>query len=272
MKPALTAALLILLPFAANAAEKPHPAPVAPVKPAAPAAAPPASAAPAPAPAPAEAPAPEKKNPEAVDISGLEEDYWRPNKDELEVVQNRRFQKAKKWEFALHYGIFQGQDYVDSKSYGASATYNFTNEWFTELSYAKINNSNNDFLRSVQSRFGFTPDFNTENDQEVLAVGWTPLYAKFALLGKEISHFEMYLAPGVGLTRTASTHFSQHFTVGQKFFLTERFLLRLEWRITHFTDRINTTQGATSRANGGPGYVDQSTTTHNIIFGLGVMF
>jgi outer membrane beta-barrel protein len=251
MKPALTAALLLILPLAAQGADKVEPAPAAAAAPAS---------------------APEKKNPEAVDISGLEEDYWRPNKDELEVVQNRRFQKAHKWELAAHYGIFQGQDYVDSKSFGASLTYNFTNEWFTELSYARINNSNNDFLKSVQARYNFTPDFNTEQDQEVLAVGWTPIYAKFALLGKEISHFEMYFAPGVGLTRTAAEHFSEHFTIGEKFFLTEHWILRLEWRITHFTNRVDTTQGTTSKANGGPGYVDQSTTTHNIIFGVGVMF
>jgi len=227
------------------------------------------AAAPTAAPAPLTAP---PKNPESIDISGLEQDYWRPNKDELEVVQNRRFEKAHKFEFALQYGFYQGQDYVDSKSVGGSLTYNFTNQFFTEFSYFKINNSDNDFLSSVRTRFGFTPDFNRENHQMVLNGGWTPIYAKFALLGKQISHFEMYVAPGVGITNTTADHLSGHFTVGQKFFLTEHLLLRLEWRITKFTDTINTTQGSTSKANGGPGYVDQSQTTNNIIFGLGVMY
>jgi outer membrane beta-barrel protein len=212
------------------------------------------------------------KNPESVDISGLEQDYWRPNKDELEVVQNRRFEKAKKFELALQYGIFQGQDYVDSKSVGGSLTYNFTNQFFTEFSYFKISNSDNDFLNSVRTRFGFTPDFNRENHQMVLSGGWTPIYAKFALLGKQISHFEMYLAPGIGITNTTADHLSGHLTIGQKFFITEHLLFRLEWRITKFTDQINTSQGITSKANGGPGFVDQSQTTHNIIFGLGVMY
>lgn len=222
-----------------------------------------------PAPAPAEAP---KPNPEAVDISGLEEDYWRPNKDELEVVQNRRYEKKGKFELAGHYGIYQGQDYVDAKSWGGSVTYNFTNQFFAEGSYHKIENSDNDFLNSVRSRFGFTPDFNRQTHQYVLAGGWTPIYAKFSLLGRKISHFEMYLAPGIGMTKTAENHLSGHFTVGQKFFLTELFLFRLEWRISKFTDKVNTPQGATSIANGGPGFVEQSITTHNIIFGLGVMF
>ena len=82
------------------------------------------------------------------------------------------------------------------------------------------------------------------------------------------------LLPGwaLGITDTGEKHFSGHFTIGQKFFLTELFLFRLEWRISKFTDKVNTPQGATSLANGGPGFVEQSVTTHNIIFGLGVSF
>jgi outer membrane beta-barrel protein len=230
------------------------------------------AATPAPTPAPAAAPAEAPKNPEAVDISGLEEDYWRPNKDELEVVQNRRFEKAHKWELALQYGIFQGQDFVDSKSVGGTLTYNLTNEWFLEGSYFRINNSDNELLTSVQSQFGFTPDFNREDRQYMLGVGWTPIYAKFALLGKEISHFEMYVEPGIGITHTADNHLSGHLTIGQKFFITQHFLFRVDWRMTRFTDTVTITQGALSKKNGGPGVADQTQTTHNIIFGLGVMF
>lgn len=225
-----------------------------------------------PAPAAAEQPAAGTENPEAVDISGLEEDYWRPNKDELEVIQDRRFQKAGRWELAIQYGIYQGQDYVDAKSFGGSVTYNFSNQLFTELSYFQVSTTENEFLQSVRSRFGFTPDFNRVKRQTVLALGWTPIYAKFGLLGRKISHFEMYLAPGVGQTHTASDRLSGHLTIGQKFFLTELLLLRLEWRISRYTDEVATTQGASSKANGGPGFVRQSETTHNIIFGLGVMF
>lgn len=230
---------------------------------------------PAPAPAAPVGEAPQKnqqQNPEAVDISGLEQDYWRPNKDELEVVQNRRYEKKGKLEVAGHYGFFQGQDFVDAKSWGGSLTYNISNQFFVEGSYHKIENSDNDFLKSVRTRFGFTPDFNRQSNQSVLAVGWTPIYAKFSLLGKKISHFEMYAAPGVGITNTGENHVSGHFTIGQKFFLTELLLFRIEWRISKFTDKVNTPQGSTSIANGGPGFVEQAITTHNIIFGLGVMF
>jgi outer membrane beta-barrel protein len=220
----------------------------------------------------AAAPSAPKNDPEAVDISDLEEDYWRPNRDELEVVQNRKYEKKGRFELGLHFGIYQGQDYVDAKSLGGSLTYNFTNHWFAEASHHNISNSDNDFLTSVQQRFGFTPDFNREESQSILSVGWVPIYAKFSLLGKKISHFEMYGAPGIGITKTKSNRTSGHFTLGQKFFLTESFLFRLEWRMSRYSDRISTPQGATSIANGGPGFVDRTATTHNIIFGLGWMF
>lgn len=218
------------------------------------------------------APAAEAKKPQAVDISDLEENYWRPNQDDLEVLQNRRYPKAKRVELAAHYGIYQGKDYVNSKSTGFSLTYNVTDQFFVEASHHKVSNQDNEFLNAVRNRYGFTPDFNRESSQDVINFGWTPIYAKFSLLGKKISHFEMYLAPGVGRTKTLENHFSGHFTVGQKFFLTDHLLFRLEWRMSRYKDRITTTQGSTSKANGGPGYVDQTDTTHNIIFGLGWMF
>lgn len=221
----------------------------------------------------AEAPAAPVKKPEAVDISDLEENYWRPNQDELEVLQNRKYEKAHRVELAAHYGIYQGKDYVNSKSAGFSLTYNLSNHWFVEGSYLKVSNTDNDFLNAVRSRFGFTPDFNREDRQTVLNVGWVPIYAKFSLLGKKISHFETYFAPGIGQTKTtAGNDFSKHFTIGEKFYLTENILFRVEWRMSWYTDRVTTTQGATSKANGGPGYADQSESTHNIIFGLGWMF
>ncbi|HEY8279634.1 MAG TPA: outer membrane beta-barrel domain-containing protein [Bdellovibrionota bacterium] len=249
MKPQLIAAILALTSAGAFAEEK--------------------AAAPA---APAAKPAEPPKNPESVDISGLEEDYWRPNKDELEVVQSRRYEKAHKWEVAGHYGIYQGQDYVNSHSYGGSLTYNFTNEFFTEYSYQRVRNSDNELLESIRRRYNFRPDFNEENRQQVLSFGWTPIYAKFSLLGKKISHFEMYFAPGIGITDTGESHLSGHLTIGQKFFITEHLLFRLDWRISKYKERVNTPQGSSSLPNGGPGYVEQTETTHNIIFGLGVMF
>jgi len=246
---------LIFFAQSAHAAEAPKPAP-------APALAPAASA-----PAPAAAP-----NAEQVDISDLENDYWRPNKDELEVVQNRRFQKAGRFEVAAHFGLLQGQDFENEKSLGGSLTYNLNDEWFLEASHHRFMSEDNDFVKAIGARYGFRPDFNRELHQTALQIGWTPIYAKFSLLGRKISHFELHLAAGPGITKTIANRFSGHFTIGEKFYLTEHLLFRLEWRVSTYNDRVITTQGSTSIGNGGPGFAEQRETTNNIIFGLGWMF
>jgi outer membrane beta-barrel protein len=218
-------------------------------------------------------PAEEKTvDPETVDISDLEKDYWRPNKDELEVVQNRRFDKKGRFEAAGHFGILQGEDFEDSKSWGFSGTYNLNNLWFAEASYHRFNNSDNDFLGSVKRQYNFTPNYNREQSQTTLQAGWVPIYAKFSLLGKKISHFELYLAAGPGITKTIDNHLSGHFTVGNKFYLTENLLFRVEWRMTRYKDKVIAESGSQSLARGGPGSYTQIETTHNIIFGLGWMF
>ena len=253
MKTLLLASLLLAPPLTAHAAEAPAPA----AAPAAPA----AGSAPAPAP-----------NPETVDISDLENDYWRPNKDELEVVQNRRFEKKGRFEVGVHYGILQGEDFENSKSLGGSLTYNIGNEWFVEASHHHFSNSDNEFLASLAKRFGFRPDFNREVSQTALQVGWTPIYAKFSLLGQKISHFELSVATGAGITKTSQNNFTALFSTGMKFYLTDHFLFRVEWRMATYNDHVPTSTGSSSRANGGPGYLEQRENTHNIIFGLGWMF
>ena len=215
---------------------------------------------------------PKQVRTEEVDISDLEQDYWRPNLDELEVVQNRRYQKTGRFEVAVQHGIYQGQDYVNSTSNGISVAYNISNTFFADFSYMRISNTDNDFLNSVRNQYGFTPAFNREVSQSTLSLGWTPIYAKFSLLGEKISHFEMYIAPGAGMTQTTTQHFTENLTIGEKFYITENLIFRIDWKMSRFTDHINTPQGASSIPRGGPGYVDQVETTNNIIFGLGWMF
>ncbi|NUM89375.1 MAG: outer membrane beta-barrel domain-containing protein [Bdellovibrionales bacterium] len=210
--------------------------------------------------------------PEDIDISELEENYWRPNKDELEVLQARRFEKKGRLAVGLLYGVYQGREYSITRSFGASATYYWSEEWATEVMGQRMSNKDSDFLQSVKRQYGFTPDYNNETSQYSASLLWIPIYAKFAFLGSSISHFEMHMGPGVGITKTASNHLTALFTVGQRFFLTKNILLMIDWKIYRYTDRIRATQGAFSTANGGPGYFDQQVTRHNFIFGLGWLF
>lgn len=224
-----------------------------------------------PPPAQAAPTSPEVK-PQDVDISDLAEDYWRPNRDELDVIQNRRFEKAGRVELGVAYGIYQGGDYVNSKSVGATLTYHWNNNWATELSTLKVTNTESEFLQSVKGRYGFTPDFNQVKREHTATMIWSPIYGKFSLLGEKISHFETYFGLGAGITETADAHFTKVAQIGEKFFISNNFVFRIEWKITQYTDQVKATQGTPSVANGGPGFFNQSVTRHNILFGLGWIF
>ncbi len=212
------------------------------------------------------------KKPEDIDISELEENYWRPNKDELEVLQARRFEKKGRVAVGILYGVYQGREYSITRSFGASAAYYWNEEWATEVMAQRMSNTDSDFLQSVKRQYGFTPDFNNETAQYSASMLWIPIYAKFAFLGNSISHFEMHLGPGVGITKTADNHFTKLFTVGQRFFITKNLLFMIDWKIYQYTDKVRATQGAYSTSNGGPGFFNQQVTRHNFIFGLGWLF
>ena len=60
--------------------------------------------------------------------------------------------------------------------------------------------------------------------------------------------------------------------MGNKFYITENLLFRVEWRMSRYTDKVTANSGTAAVKNGGPGYFEQTENTHNIIFGLGWMF
>lgn len=213
-----------------------------------------------------------KPAPEEADVSKLAEEYWRPGEDELGVIQDRRYDKAKRIEASIMYGFYQGGGYLDTKSQGIALAYHVSNAVAFELSYLQLKNKKSEFLKAVEAQYGFTPDYNAQSSQSSAEFVWTPIYAKFALLGKRVSQFETYFAPGVGYTTTLEKHFTKNLSIGEKFFVTENLVLRLEWKMSFYTDRITATQGTYAIRNGGPGSYEQHLTTHNLMFGLGWLF
>lgn len=214
----------------------------------------------------------DKNDENEVDVSDIADKYWRPQKDELEVVQNRRFAKTGRIEFSLLYGFYQTREFQDSTSIGASLAYNFSELWSVEASYLKINNDRSDFLDSLSTQFNVAPNFNSEESQGTFVVTFTPIYAKFALLGRHISHFEPYISLGGGYTKTLSNHFTIVAAFGNRFFITKNFVLRLEWKRTWYTDEVIANSGAFSTANGGPGFFEDDIVRNNLIIGLGWLF
>lgn len=226
----------------------------------------------APAPAPAAKPAASAPAEEEIDVSDLADEYWRPQKDDLEVVQNKRFTKTGHVEATALYSFLQTHQYSDSLGFGLALTYNFTERWGFEASYLKISNTSSDFLRSVEKQYGFTPNFNLEKSQTLGMVTWAPVYGKFALLGRKISHYDFYTSLGGGTTQTAAQHFTWAWALGSRFFVWKNLVVRAEFRIANYTDKITATRGSQSIANGGPGFYEDKITRRNLVLGVGWLF
>lgn len=222
-------------------------------------------------------PAVESKE-EEIDVSDLADEYWRPQKDDLEVVQNKRFTKSGRFEASLLYGFLQTHQYTDSQAIGASLNFHLSERWSVEASHFRISNKPSDFLTSVRRQFGLTPDFNNENSQTMGMVSWAPIYGKFALLGRKISHYDFYASLGAGVTETGNTsqntanRFSWSWALGSRFFVWKNLLIRTEFRMLNYTDEVTVTQGSDARRNGGPGFTKTDVTRRNLVLGVGWLF
>jgi outer membrane beta-barrel protein len=209
---------------------------------------------------------------EEIDVSDLAEEYWRPQKDDLEVVQNKRFLKANRLEASALYSFFQTHQYSDSTAFGLNLTYNISERWAVEASHLFVTNTESDFLTSVRKQYGFTPDFNNEKSQSMAMATWAPIYGKFSFLGTKISHFDFFLSAGAGVTETIDHRFTWGLALGNRFFIWKNLVFRFEFRVINYTDRIKQTQGSASVARGGPGFVLDDITRRNLVFGLGWIF
>ena len=209
---------------------------------------------------------------EEIDVSDLAEEYWRPQKDELEVVQNKRFTKQGRLEAGALYSFFQTHQYSDSTAYGLNLAYHFQERWAFEASHMRITNSESDFLVSVKRQFGFTPDFNNEKSQSMGFVTWAPIYGKFAFLGTKISHFDIFVSGGAGVTETVRQNFSYTYAFGNRLYVWKNMSIRVEFRVVSYRDKVNQTQGSAAIKNGGPGFLNDDITRRNLVFGVGWMF
>lgn len=214
---------------------------------------------------------------EEIDVSDLAEEYWRPQKDELEVVQNKRFTKQGRVEATALYSFFQTHQYTDSTAWGLTLSYHFHERWAFEASRLQITNSESDFLTSVRKNYGFTPDFNNEISQSMGYFTWAPIYGKFAFLGQKISHFDLYVSGGAGVTETKGTgtegqRFSYGYSFGNRLYVWKNLSIRIEYRVISYQDKIAQTQGAAAIRNGGPGFLTDDITRRNLVFGIGWMF
>jgi outer membrane beta-barrel protein len=210
--------------------------------------------------------------PGEVDISDISNQYWKAHDKEFEVIQNKQYTKAGRIEVAPMVGIYQRVDYQDTKSLGASLSYHFSEMFGAELMGYKMFASDAHILARFKESTGATIEYNKEAFYGGASLIFTPIYGKFSVFGKKISHYDLYIAPGMGVTKTTALRPTPSIGVGQKFWLSPKWNFRIEYRWSRYNDRIDTTQGTTATKNGGQGYFDDVITNQNLMFGISYLF
>lgn len=207
-----------------------------------------------------------------VDISDVQNQYWKAHDKEFEVIQNKKYSKEGHVELAPLFGIYQRVDFQDANTIGASLAYHFSEVMGVELLGYKMMTSDSSILKRFKETRGATIEFNQEHYYLGIGPQFTPIYGKFSFFGKKISHFDLYVTPNIGITKTLDNHFTYGVGVGQKFWLSPKWNIRVEYRWTHYTDKTPTNEGATATRNGGPGYFEDGVNNQNLMFGISYLF
>lgn len=207
-----------------------------------------------------------------VDISDVQNQYWKAHDKQFEVVQNKLYTKAGRFELSALFGIYQRVDFQDSKTLGGSLAYHLNDMWGFEFMAYSMLNEDSRVVEKFKATRGATIEFNEEKNYLGGHVMFSPIYGKFSFLGKKISHFDLYISPGFGVTKTTAYRPTPTIALGQKFWISNSFNVRLEYRFFRYTDRVNTNEGATAARNGGPGYYEDTVNVQNLLIGISYLF
>ncbi|MEQ1877426.1 MAG: outer membrane beta-barrel domain-containing protein [Bdellovibrionia bacterium] len=236
----------------------------------------PKAAAPAPADgAPAASPAPGSELDKKVDITDLEQKYWVPKDTEFHVVQNRTYTKEHRFAATIGFGPLINDQYSKATVLAFAGNYYFSERLGAELTYMTYATTNNRMTEEFLGTYAVIPEHNKEKEFIGAAVNWIPIYAKLALLDKQIIYFDMSFSAGLGMTTyeqqlvnmpaTRGQAPTISFDVAQHFFLGKHLALRADIRNHFFNwDVKDSRTGAVSRTS--------STNSNTFLLGLTFYF
>lgn len=177
---------------------------------------------------------------EAVNIDSIKQKYWaRGDETELGVVQNRAYSKGRHIEFSLGTGVTFSDPFLTVNQFGGTVGYHFTENLGLHLLYWNYNVKPSSALETFEKEK--TATTNTNKPQNYIGVEGmgSILYGKLSLLGKKIVYYDLHLLAGAGLTGTESgRYFTPSLGIGQRFYLSKYFTLRIDYRMNYYNETI----------------------------------
>ena len=150
-------------------------------------------------------------------------------------VVPRMFQKALRHELSAMGGWFAADLADGAPIYGGAYTFHFSEDLGLEASYFRTRQSYRLLEAVVDRQQGLVQLEDVETTTQQLFMGhlvWSLAYGKVRWLGGAIGRFDFYLSLGAGAIddRRGSPGLAGSGGVGMKFYLTEWFALRADFR------------------------------------------
>jgi outer membrane beta-barrel protein len=125
------------------------------------------------------------------------------------LIQNKFFVKANRFEIAPGFGYVPNNAFVDNYYGGAFAAYHFSDTFAAEGAFFYAPNTGASGVKGLtQTLVAIAEDGNADNFKQpldrlqlgaIFSARWAPVYGKINLLGEGVLNFDVYGTLGVGL-------------------------------------------------------------------------
>jgi outer membrane beta-barrel protein len=200
---------------------------------------------------------------------------WLDPDKKVYVLQNRKYQKAKKLALFVQGGANLSNPYRSELMGIPRASYWFTEQFGVEAFFSLVDSAENDNFNALENVSASALPFVRKTKSYFGALfTWTPWYAKINMFNK-ILYFDWFIFAGGGQMGTAinlnnraglaanfrdDTHFAAYFGTGQTFYVTRHFLVR--WDLI----------GAAFKAAGADNRSESTRTNYDFALGVGYLF
>lgn len=164
--------------------------------------------------------------------------------DRIKSVQRKTFLKRRRVEVFPYFGLDLNDPFFQHLVVGGSIGFHVVDSLAIEARggfvFASLKQDAIRFVRQeTDSILENPPEFKYHGD---LDFTWAPFYGKISLFGEGILHFDTYITAGGGVFGTdAGPNPSGNIGLGQRYFLTDWLVARLELRDYLFVDTRNDT-------------------------------
>lgn len=212
---------------------------------------------------------------------------WLDPDKKIYVVQNRKYQKASRFEISTGYGVGMGESYRTQRQWNYRGSFYFSEHWgISGFGFSNFNSENDDYEQlRLQNRVPVVRDTHNYIGASIM---WIPFYGKINLFN-HLFYIDWSFELGGGsatteidLNRSASgtpviegsSHSAFHWGSGWKFFINRHWGMKLDFLATYYKAPSGIPLGTAAAATAGSvaGSEDQNYDNYYLTLGMSYTF